>query len=600
MVVSGLALLLGALLVVRQPQARRLTRGPLLVCWYALMALAVLSLLWSANRYSTVLWVVQWGMAGVAFWLAAVIAGETQGRLWMVRAYLASAGLFGIGSLVMFFTSPYPRLIGTFYWPNPAAAYLIPAVLVGLDEARRAGARSGNWWMLASTGFLTLFWLTDSRAATLVLALMVVIYLAIVKLNRAFWIRLLFIGVLSIGLAGGLNWLSTKVAHHQAGLVPGSRFGQVAGGEPTSLRDRLSYLSSSMAIWQTHPWGGTGAGTFGDVHPQFQQRVVSASKNAHNLFVQSLAELGVLGVLALAGVGVALVSGGLRGLTETPEMLPMALGVVGLVIHFGLDIDASYPALLMLAAVLAGLIYSQGRMRRGRAWWLVPVAALALLVPAVSLYQSEQWAQRAQSAQLEGEYALAAADFAKSHNGLVYNPDYVSAEGIDWYVMAGTGGASNAQDIANALQRARQAQAQDPADGQHWQLEGRTLALRAEFAKAQQALRQALRRDPFNHPGYALDLATFQLLAGDQAGAKHTADAMLALYPKSVVDNRNIDQTVRPELANLEALVGNIDLVRGDLAGAQQAADGALGLDKTSLRGRALKVQVLKKLAAGK
>jgi tetratricopeptide (TPR) repeat protein len=227
----------------------------------------------------------------------------------------------------------------------------------------------------------------------------------------------------------------------------------------------------------------------------------------------------------------------------------------------------------------------------------VPALAAALLVPLVSLYESENWAVRAQAAQLDGNYAVAAEDYAAAHRGPVYNPDYVNAEGIDWYTMGGLGDKRAQQEEAVALDRARRAHTLDPDDGQHWQLEGRVLAQRGDFNGAQRALRQALKLDPYDHPGYALDLATFQLLAGHREAAMRSASAMLALYPPRVVNNRNLDATIKPTLANLEALVGNIALQDGDLIGASGAAKRALALDPGNLRGKALGVQVQKRLA---
>src|SRR5471032_152642 len=62
MLISGFALLLGSLLVWRQPGTRALRRGPLLLCFWLLMGLAGLSLLWSASRYSSIVWLVEWVM----------------------------------------------------------------------------------------------------------------------------------------------------------------------------------------------------------------------------------------------------------------------------------------------------------------------------------------------------------------------------------------------------------------------------------------------------------------------------------------------------------------------------------------------------------
>jgi O-antigen ligase len=599
MLVSGLALLLGVLLVWRQPEARLWERGPLSVSWLALVGLAGLSWLWSVNHYSTVLWLVDWVMAGIAFWLAFVLAGERSGREWLIRAYMLSAGLFSLVALVMFFASSYPRLTGTFYWPNPAAAYLMPAILIGLDRTRRSIARTTWGWMAATAGLLAMFALADSRAATLVLVVFAAIYWALVKETRVFWIKIVCTLIVATVIGSGLSWLSTIVAHHRSNFVPGSRFGEVAVGEPSSLKDRLEYVESGFEIWWRHPIGGSGAGTYGDIHPQYQHSAVSASRNVHNLYVQTLAELGLAGAMALLTVGVCVAIGSLRGMVRKPEMLPVFLGAGAVLVHFGLDIDATYPSLLMLVAILLGLVYSQGHGHRGiiRVW--APAVTAALLVPLVSLYQSSNWADKAQSAQLDGNYAEAANDYAAAGRWPAYNPDYVNAEGIDWYSIGGMGGEKGAQqDLALALDRARQAQKLDPDDGQHYQLEGRVLAARRDFVGAQHALQKALQLDPFDHPGYALDLATFQVLAGERLEAVRSAEAMLALYPPKVVNNRNTDQTIKPTLANLEALIGNVDLQNGDLIGAGRAAKQALAFDPQTLRGKALEVQVKKKLAS--
>jgi len=594
MFVSAAALLLGALLAWRQSAVRRLRWGPLLIGWTVLLGLGLMSLTWSANRYSTVLWVTQWGMAGLAFRLAYTVAGEKMGHEWVVRSYLLSAAVFGMVAMWMYLTSDYPRLTGTFYWPNPAAAYLVPAIMVGVDRLRRAVGRSSWWWSIATLWFLVVFLLTDSRAATMVLAVCLLIYLALIKLKRTFWIKLLFVMILAFGLSTGIGKLSIITAHHTSSTVSGSRFVEVAKGEPTSLHDRLDYLESAVSIWAAQPLVGSGAGTFRDVHPRHQQNVVSASTSVHNVYVQTLAELGIVGAGALGLVLMSLFSGTLRGLKERPEMLAVALGVFGLMLHFGLDIDTDYPALLILAAVLVGLVYEQWWPARSRLKLLWPAVAATALVPTVSLYLSDGWAVRAAAAQNDGNYVLAAADYNAAHRGPVYNPDYVNAEGIDWYTMASAGGASAKADSSRALDLARQAEVLDPHDGQHHQLEGRVLALRGDYQGAEAAFRFALKLDPYDHPEYALDLAGVQAVAGDLNGAVATAQAMLQLYPPAVVANRNMDDTIRPTLANLQALIGNIDLARGDLKGADVAAKAAIYWDPTSLRGQALRNQVRK------
>ncbi len=215
-----------------------------------------------------------------------------------------------------------------------------------------------------------------------------------------------------------------------------------------------------------------------------------------------------------------------------------------------------------------------------------------VVAPLISLYQSDVWATRARVAQDDGDYAAAADKFAEAHQGLVFNPDYINAEGINLYSQAAGGGPGASALATLALDRAREAEGLDPHDGQNYQLEGRVLALRGDFAGAAAAFRKALVLDPYNQPSYALDLAMVQTRTGDTKAGLATAQGMLALYPPAVVENRGSDITLRPTLANLEALVGNILLERGDVSGAALAAKRALGLDPANLRGRALQHQV--------
>jgi O-antigen ligase len=592
MMMSGGALLLGALLVWRQPEARRLKWGPLALTWWLLMGFGVLSLGWSISRYSTGLWLVQWLMAGLAFWLAYTLAGEERGREWLVRGYMGSALLFCGVAIWMYLTGTYDRLTGTFYWANPAAAYLLPAILVAVDRMRRGMNKQVYGWLAVSVILLVSFWLTDSRGAGLVLVITGVLYLVLVPTPKRFWIYFVFSLGLSLAVSLGLAKASNMFAHHGPKQAPGARLAEVATGESQSLKDRLNYLGSGFEIWFSHPVGGTGAGTYAEAHPQYQNRVVSASSSAHNIYVQLLAELGLVGAALVAGVLLWLVLGLVRGLALAPGTLPLVLGVVGLLLHFGLDIDARYPALLALVAVLAGLVYRQHNEARGAVSWRLAVVAAVVLVPLVSLYQSDVWAHRAQVDQDDGGYDLAADHYAAAAQGLLYDPDVLSAEGINLYALGSAGGKDAKATLEAALERARQAERMDPWDGQHHQLEGRVLAALGRGDEAQAAFREALRLDPYNHPDYAYDLAAAQLRAGDAAGAVQTARDMLAQYPPAVVANRSADASVRPAVAGLEVLMGNVDLQQGRLAEAEKAARSALSVNPGNLGARALEHQV--------
>ncbi len=599
MLISGFALLLGALLVWRQPAARVLRRGPLVVSFALLIGLGLLSLLWTASRYSSSVWVVQWVLMGLAFRLSYAIAGDLRARKWIVNTYLVSAAVFCLVAIWMYLTSRYGRLTGTFYWANPAASYLLPALIISLDRLRQAKGRAIYGWMGALILFGASFLLTDSRATTLVLFIIVGLYLLLVKLSKRFWIHFVFICVAAFGLSVGLVELSTFTVQHSNKVAPGSRLGEAVKGESSSGSDRIYYLGSAFDMWFSHPVGGVGAGAYGDIHPEYQQRVVSASTSAHNEYVQILAELGLAGVVLLATVLLSLGLGSLRGLIKRPELVPVAIGVLGVLMHMGLDIDARYPALLCLVGGFLGLIYAQREDKwvKTRLTW--PIVAAVILVPIISLYFSETWAGRARDAQADQDYPLATEDFAKAATGVLFNPDHLTGEGINRLQLAFTRVKlpGDGPELDEALKVARQAEKLDPHDAQHHQLEGRLLTQKGDLKGAEAAFRRALALDRLNHPDYALDLANVLVAESRPQEAVGVAQAMLRLYPATVVSNRSADETIAPTLANLEALVGNAALNEGDMAGAKTAADRALGLDPKNLRGRALKHQLEKNLS---
>ena len=93
----------------------------------------VLSLLWTANRYQTELWLLYSILAVLAGILAARLPKEDKHRL--ISGYIWVAVATSLFGTYLYFTGSYDRLTSAFYWANPAAAYLLAA---GLLATRRA------------------------------------------------------------------------------------------------------------------------------------------------------------------------------------------------------------------------------------------------------------------------------------------------------------------------------------------------------------------------------------------------------------------------------------------------------------------------------
>jgi O-antigen ligase len=579
--VSGFALLIASVLLWQQPVVRQLKFGPLMLSYLSLVGWTALSLIWSVNRYSSMLWLVGLISIGLAFRLAYALSAEVINQRRIEWVYLASAiGVVAYG-IYLYLANDYNRLTSSFYWPNPAAAYLIPAILLALDHFWR----TRRWWwgallLVFGTGFL----LTDSRAAAATFIVVLIIYGLISKLNRWFWILLLFTGIASVGAAYGVVGLRHSLQPKAVIVAPGSRLTPAVATTLQNGSDRITYLKSALNIWFDYPLIGSGAGTYVDIHPHYQIRVISASASAHNEYVQILAELGLVGELLVLWIVVNLIGGTLRSLWYRPANIPAVIGIAGLWLHIGLDIDAQYPAILLLLAIFGGGFYHQRIRYRRLSWWPATVA-IVLLIPVIGLYFSDTWSIRGNAAQANGDYGFAAQDFARARSYLIYNPNVLTAQGINEYALAQLGDKSSG-NLALAL--AKSAEKQDPYDGQHYQLAGRVQTLNGDQADALKSYQNALKYDPYNHPEYAYDLALVQLQLGQTEAAVQTATAMLDQYPPLVLINRSADPTLRGNLAQLSALLGSIKLQTGDIAGARAANHAALDYDQTNLRAQAL------------
>src|SRR5207249_7490364 len=78
-----------------------------------------------------------------------------------------------------------------------------------------------------------------------------------------------------------------------------------------SGRSRLEIWKTAVAMWQAHPWLGSGPDTFRRLVDRYQTPAYwdfewgAAASHAHSVYLSTLATRGVAGALAAAGVLVA-------------------------------------------------------------------------------------------------------------------------------------------------------------------------------------------------------------------------------------------------------------------------------------------------------
>lgn len=302
----------------------------------------------------------------------------TQRRLLMLCVALPIAslvlGFLQLGAEQDSLLNPYPQwapsMGGTFANPNHQGTSMLVGLGVCLAFAVGAiGARNPetgkprNPWPAIIAGMTLLLGLplTNSRAAVVIGVLMLVaapLGMAASALRRSGHgrtgaIALVVSAVLAaVGLSAAMGWMKVDEIEEIRWIV----------------------RQATVALGVTHlPWG-SGIGSF---VPIFQQAMPDSLlmpayiNAAHNDYAQIWLSAGVAGVIVAAAAVAALalaVASYLRRHGGDRRLLWSALlGIFALVAHAGADYALRTPALMTIAAMLAGLLIAQGARGAGRA-----------------------------------------------------------------------------------------------------------------------------------------------------------------------------------------------------------------------------------------
>lgn len=221
-----------------------------------------------------------------------------------------ASDFFGMASVKMdkvFDGSTTPRLGGPINAPNmwgqTVAAVLALVVFRLLYE--RSSARK---FLLALAVLLLLYEIlnTYSRGAYLAVLLVagMTLYLVGRHVNRM---------TILLGLIGLVLLIALLPAEYTArfqslsALAPSSEYGIY---QDTSVRGRSSEMLTGLAMFAAHPFLGVGAGNYKNNYLTYSQQfgieLRYEERDPHSLYVQVLAETGLIGFIAFAGVLIAL------------------------------------------------------------------------------------------------------------------------------------------------------------------------------------------------------------------------------------------------------------------------------------------------------
>ena len=331
------------------------------------------------------------------------------------------------------------------------------------------------------------------------------------RVRRAFAVALALVALLAVVAAfvrfGSPPTIVKRV--HDSVLKP-------APNTPENLNRRLFNLSSRGRVtgWKVawhdaeeHPVLGSGAGTFELYwleHRPSQMKI----RDAHSLYLETLAELGPLGLAILCIALVIPVAGAIRA--RHRALVPAALGAyVAFLLHAGVDWDWE-----MVAVTITALLCGTAALARSRSdseapisrRWRFGLVGLPLLLAAIGF------------AGVNGNGALADARHdANQRQWTASEEDAAKAEGWlpwssdPWHFAADAQLARG--ERGSAAQSFRTAIDKDPNDPELWQ----GLAYSTTGPERRAALTKALRLDPRNQ-----DLINLARRLGIEAGT-HSA-----------------------------------------------------------------------------
>jgi hypothetical protein len=120
--------------------------------------------------------------------------------------------------------------------------------------------------------------------------------------------------------------------------------------------NRYAYWKVAVAAFADHPLRGEGSGSFRAIwlrERDFRESI----RDAHSLYLETAAELGLVGLLALAllvaGCAIAAVRAG-------PALPGAAAGLAAFALHAGIDWDWEMPALTLVGLALAARLIAHG------------------------------------------------------------------------------------------------------------------------------------------------------------------------------------------------------------------------------------------------
>jgi O-antigen ligase len=235
-------------------------------------------------------------------------------------------------------------------------------------------------------------------------------------------VRRASLALVAVAFAGAVAF----VAAHGIGSATvgngGGRFGS------TSSNFRFTWWEQAWHGFVHHPLAGVGAGAFNLLNLRLRTTYLDFTIEPHDLPVQLLAEVGIVGLALFALACALLIRPSLR---RRGHELALALLLPAFLLHALVDIDWDFVAVAAPAFVAAGALAGRPARTPVRGYALLPATGVALVLVGslVSPWLARRWALDAYGA--APAHAIDLADRAHSLNPFLLDPYWAKAQALD-------------------------------------------------------------------------------------------------------------------------------------------------------------------------
>ena len=353
---------------------------------------AGLSLLWANNLYEGLEIWSQWGACLVLFFLTVNLVRSERDTSWLLRALLLAGALVAVLGVLQYLLEIDWVLqlrppAATFANRNMAAQFMV--MMIPLAGSAFLLSRKGVhvFFSVVAFGILCLFlFYTSTRSAWLAVAVEFLLFTLLLARDhlkgslvppiggrkKQALALCLVVGFILVNLTpSGFQWQVGKAYNRIRAVLPGleppphqdtdpaTEFSvegssqspplQATGLQETTLTVRIHIWQNTLRMAQENLLGGVGVGNFGVFYPRYARSAVvdpvfdedGQWQRAHNDYVQTFAELGVVGLFFLGWLLFALIKTSAALLNQPRrELRYLLMGVI--VALSGLSVSAFF------------------------------------------------------------------------------------------------------------------------------------------------------------------------------------------------------------------------------------------------------------------